>query len=224
MSRLSQYSAVNLLPELNIDPEKWSSMPSEEDIESAAHNIEDKANIKVVRVPDGNAALEKIKELIPKGAEVMNGSSTTLIEIGYQDLISSGKQDWKDMHKIVTSENDDQKRNELRRKSVGSDYFLSGVNAIAMTGELVSCDATGSRVGAWPFAAKNLMLVSGVNKIVPTLQDALERVREYAYPLEDARARKASGTPSRIGKCVIIENERRYGRITLILIHECLGY
>jgi nitrogen regulatory protein PII-like uncharacterized protein len=224
MSRISQYSAVNLLPELNIDPKKWSSIPSEEDIESVAHDIEDKANIKVIRVPDGNAALEKIKELIPKGAEVMNGSSTTLMEIGYQDLMNSGQQDWKDMHKIVTSENDYQKRNELRRRSVSSEYFLSGVNAIAMTGELVSCDATGSRVGAWPFAAKNLIFVSGVNKIVPTLQDAFQRIREYAYPLEDARARKASGTSSQIGKCVILANERKTGRITLILINERLGY
>jgi hypothetical protein len=224
MSRISQYSAVNLLPELNIDTEKWSRMPSEADIESAAHNIEDKSNIRVIRVPDGNAALEKIKELIPKGSEVMNGSSTTLIEIGYQDLLNSCQQDWKDLHKIVTSEDDSQKRNELRRRSVSSDYFLSGVNAIAMTGELVSCDATGSRVGAWPFAAKNLMLISGVNKIVPTLQDALQRIKEYAYPLEDARARKASGTSSQIGKCVILANERQTGRITLILINECLGY
>lgn len=199
-------------------------MPSEEDIASAAHVIEAKANIKVIHVSNAEDALEKIKELVPKGAEVMNGSSTTLIEIGYQNLLDSGLQDWKDMHKIITSEDDAQKRNELRRKSVSVEYFISGVNAITMTGALISCDATGSRVGAWPFAAKNLVLVSGVNKIVPTLQDALRRVKEYALPLEDARAKKAQGTPSQIGKCVILANERRTGRITLILINERLGY
>ncbi len=224
MANITQYSAINLLPELNIDPKKWSKMPPEEDIASTAHAIEGRANIKVIRVSDAKAALEKIKELVPKGAEVMNGSSTTLIEIGYQDLLNSGQQDWKDLHKIVTSENDAKKRNELRRKSVSSEYFLSGVNAIAMTGEIVSCDASGSRVGAWPFAAKNLILVSGVNKIVSTRQDALQRISEYAFPLEDARAKKAQGTPSQIGKCVILVNERQTGRITLILINECLGY
>ncbi|MFB3764570.1 MAG: lactate utilization protein [Methanotrichaceae archaeon] len=221
---MTKYSAANLLPELNLDPRRWSKIPSEDDIASTVQSIEKKANIKVIRVSDAKAALEKIKELIPKGSEVMNGSSTTLIEIGYQDLLNSGQQDWKNLHKIVTSENDAQKRNELRRKSVSSEYFLSGVNAITMTGELISCDATGSRIGAWPFAAKNLILVSGVNKIVPTLSDALQRVREYAYLLEDARTRKAQGTPSQIGKCVILANERRTGRITLILINECLGY
>jgi hypothetical protein len=224
MAIITKYSAVNLLHELDIDPEKWSSVPSEEDIALTAHRIEEKGNIEVIRVADAKAALAKIEELIPRGAEVMNGSSTTLIEIGYQDLMNNGEPGWKDLHKIVTSEDDAQKRHELRRRSVGAEYFLSGVNAIAMTGELVSCDGTGSRVGAWPFAAKNLIIVSGVNKIVPTLQDAMQRVMEYAYPLEDARAKKAQGASSWIGKCVILANERRNGRVKLILINESLGY
>jgi predicted metalloprotease len=98
------------------------------------------------------------------------------------------------------------------------------VNAIARTGELVGGDLTGSRVGAWPFAAKNLVLVAGVNKIVPTLSDALERVREYVYPLENARAQHAYGVPSRIGKCVILAYEAVPGRITLVLVNDTLGY
>ncbi len=223
MVKIAEYSAVNLLPELKVDSERWSRMPSEETIASSVQSIE-KRGIKVLRVKDGEGALAKIKEIIPSGAEVMNGSSTTLSEIGYMDLISGGYKGWKNLRSVVTSENDKEKRDELRRKSVTADYFLSGVNAIAVTGELVSCDATGSRVGAWPFAAKNLILVAGVNKIVPTLQDALQRIREYAYPLEDARAKKASGTPSVIGKCVILARERQAGRITLILVNERLGY
>jgi hypothetical protein len=224
MANTTKYSAVNLLSGLNVDSKKWGKMPSEEDIALAARAIEEKANIKVIRVSDASAALDKIEELIPRGSEVMNGSSTTLTEIGYQDLVNSGKLGWKDLHKVIASEDDAQKRHELRRRSVVSEYFISGVNAIAMTGELVSCDGTGSRVGAWPFAAKNLVLVSGVNKIVPTLQDALQRVKEYAYPLEDARAKRALGTSSWIGYCVVLANERQTGRVTLILINECLGY
>ncbi|MGA9098723.1 MAG: lactate utilization protein [Methanotrichaceae archaeon] len=224
MVNATKYSAVNLLPELKIDPKRWSRIPSESEINETAKTIEEKDNIKVIRVPDGNAALAKIKEIIPQGAEVMNGSSTTLIEIGYMDLLNSGTSSWKNLREIVISENDVDKRNELRRRSVSAEYFLSGVNAIAMTGEIVSCDGTGSRVGAWPFAAKHLVLVSGVNKIVPTLSDALQRVMEYAFPLEDARAKKALGAPSWIGKCVILANEKQTGRVTLILINECLGY
>lgn len=180
--------------------------------------------IRVLQVLDGPEALAGIKELIPAGSEVMNGSSTTLIEIGYSDLLKSEQHNWTDLYKTVISENDPEKRAEIRRKSVTSEYFLSGVNAIAMTGELVSCDASGSRVGAWPFAARHLILVAGVNKIVPTLQDALQRIREYAYPLEDARSKKVNGVASQIGKCVILVNERQQGRVTLILVNDVLGY
>jgi L-lactate utilization protein LutB len=223
MGITTKYSAVNLLPELIIDPARWNRIPLEEDISSVTKAIETRG-IKVLRVQDGPQALAKIKEIIPPGAEVMNGSSTTLIEIGYQQLMDNGEHEWKDLHKVVTSINDAKERKEVRRKSVTADYFLSGVNAIAMTGELVSCDATGSRVGAWPFAAKNLLLVSGVNKIVPTLQDALQRIKEYVYPLEDLRSKRANGIPSLIGKCIILAEERQPGRITLILINETFGY
>jgi L-lactate utilization protein LutB len=220
---ISKYSAVNLLPELKIDAARWSHIPEEQVIASTVKAIEARG-IKVFRIKDGLQALAKIKKIIPPEAEVMNGSSTTLIEIGYQKLMESGEHGWKDLRKVVTSENNALERNELRRKSVTSDYFLSGVNAIAMTGELVSCDATGSRVGAWPFAAKTLLLVSGVNKIVPTLQDALQRIKEYVYPLEDLRSKKVNGVPSQIGKCVILANERQAGRIILILINDIHGY
>jgi len=88
----------------------------------------------------------------------------------------------------------------------------------------VACDKTGSRVGAWPYAAGHLIIISGVNKIVPSLDDALRRIREYVYPLENVRSSKAYGVPSRIGKCVILANEDTPGRTTLILVKEVLGY
>lgn len=222
MGNPTKYSFVNLLKDVRVDPEKWSRIPSEQDIAASVAALE-KNNIKVIRVGDGVTALEKIKALIPPGSEVMNGASTTLIEIGYEELMN-GQHSWKDLHKAVISENDAGLRNALRRRSITSEYFLSGVQAIAMTGEIVGCDATGSRVGAWPFGAKNLILVSGINKIVPTLQDALKRIWDYAYPLEDARAIKVYGTPSAIGKCVILAKEGSQGRTTLILIDEILGY
>ncbi|MDD1678366.1 MAG: lactate utilization protein [Methanomicrobiales archaeon] len=223
MGPVTQYSAVHLIPEAKVDPAKWSRIPSEQVVVHTVQNIE-KRGITVIRTENAAEALAVLKNLIPPRAEVMNGSSTTLIEIGYEALLQSGEMAWVDQHGIITAASDDIQRAELRRKSVSADYFLSGVNAIAGTGELVSCDRTGSRVGAWPYAAGHLILVSGINKIVPTLPDALQRVREYAYPLEDARAKRAYGVGSRIGKCVILANEEIERRIFLILINDSLGY
>ena len=223
MNKITQLSAQNILPKLALDPAKWNRIPSEDDIAQTVKSIEARG-VQVIRVQNGIQALSKIRELIPPGSEVMNGSSTTLIEIGYQDLLENEQHNWRNLHKIITSENYAAKRDEIRRKSVTAEYFLSGVNAIAMTGELVSCDASGSRVGAWPFGALHLILVAGVNKIVPTLSDALQRIAEYVYPLEDARSKIVNGVPSLMGKFVILAGERKLGRIILILVDDSLGY
>ena len=223
MAKITQFSAINLIPEAGVDPGKWSAIPDKDVIDKTIHAVE-KRGIKVISVADGKEALSLLKTIIPRGAEVMNGSSTTLIEIGYEEYISQGQSDWNLVHTRITAENDDRRRADLRRKSVTAEYFLSSANAVASTGEIIACDASGSRVGAWPFAAGHLILVVGINKIVPTLEEGLNRVRLYAFPLENVRAMKVYGTPSVIGKCVILAHEKNEGRVTLILVRESLGY
>lgn len=74
------------------------------------------------------------------------------------------------------------------------------------------------------FLPGTLVLVSGASKIVPTLEAALSRVIDFAFPLEEYRARKAYGRPSQITEWVILAGEPVAGRTTLILIAEVLGY
>ena len=223
MGKLTQYSASNLVTEAQVDPDKWNRVPSSDDLAQTVERIQERG-IAVIRAPTAEGALKALRDLIPAGADVMSGSSTTLLEIGYGDFIASELSPWNDLHRALIAENDEATRHELRRASVTADYFVSGVNAIAQSGEIVACDKSGSRVGAWPFAAGHLILVSGTNKIVPTLSAAFQRVREYAYPLENVRAKRVYGVPSKIGKCVILSNEDAEGRVTLILIDESLGY
>jgi len=223
MGKLTQYSASNLVTEAQVDPDKWNRVPSSDDLAQTVERIQERG-IAVIRAPTAEGALKALRDLIPAGADVMSGSSTTLLEIGYGDFIASELSPWNDLHRALIAENDEATRHELRRASVTADYFVSGVNAIAQSGEIVACDKSGSRVGAWPFAAGHLILVSGTNKIVPTLSAAFQRVREYAYPLENVRAKRVYGVPSKIGKCVILSNEDAEGRVTLILVDESLGY
>lgn len=224
MEQNEDLSAKGLLAQAKADQKKWSKLPSDMEIAETAKAVEARG-IKTIVVMGKKEALEKLKEIIPARAAVMNGSSTTLIEIGFVDFLKNGKHGWKNMHEEILAEKDMQKQGNLRRKSVtDADYFVSSVNAIARTGELVATDASGSRVTAFPFAAKNLVLVSGANKITKDLNTALERIREYAFPLENVRAQKVYGSPSRLGKTVIIQSEMFSGRTTLILIKESLGY
>jgi L-lactate utilization protein LutB len=223
MANVTEYSAVNLMADAGVDARRWNRMPDDATIRETFAAIEAR-NIRVILVETAEDALRVVMDLIPEGAEVMNGSSTTLIEIGFDRVLRENPKKWRDYHAVITAEDDEKRRHALRRKSVAVDYFLSGVQAITRSGEVVGCDKTGSRMGAWPHAAAHLVLVSGVNKIVPTIEDALRRCREYALPLEDQRARRVYGMGSYIGKHVVLDREDTDGRVVLILIRQPPGY
>lgn len=201
----------------------WEKLPSEDVIEKTADAIRERG-IEVIIVDSKREALGKIINMIPRGAEVFHGSSVTLREIGFLDYLRSGKHEWIYLNDEILKEASQEARQERRRKALLAEYFLASVNAITQSGELVACDQSGSRVGAFPFAAKKLILIAGVHKITSTLNEAMRRVKEYAYPLEDERAMGAYGMHSLMGKWIIIEREISLGRITLILVKEKLGF
>jgi hypothetical protein len=223
MAKDTEYSAVNLMADAGVDRERWNRIPDDATIERTVAAIEAR-NIRVILADTAEDALRTVVDLIPEGAEIMNGYSTTLVEMGFDRVLKENRKGWRDYHAVITAENDAAKRHALRRKSVAADYFLSGVQAIVESGEVVGCDKSGSRMGAWPHAAAHLVLVSGTNKIVPTIDDALRRCREYCLPLENQRAQHTYGVGSYIGKHVILDREDTDGRITLVLIREPLGY
>ncbi len=212
-----------MLSEVPVNASRWTKRPSDEEVAQTVTALEERG-ITVLRVKNAQYALESLRSIIPPGAEVMDGASITLFEIGYRELLDSGQSGWKSLRAAIHAEDDAAKRHELRRQSMTAEYFVSGVNAITQSGELLACDTAGSRVGAWLFSARHLVLVSGVNKIVPTLEDAFQRVREYVYPLESARAKKKYGEQSRFAKWAIIGYEEQKDRTTLVLVDESLGY
>jgi hypothetical protein len=170
-------------------------------------------------------ALRRLQRMIPSEAEVMTGSSTTLNQIGFTDLLKSGKHTWKNWKDIILSEKDGAKQMELRRKSVLSEYFLGSVHAIAETGEMVIASASGSQLPAYIFTSNNVIWVAGTQKITPALPDAIKRVEEYVFPTEDARMKMEGAAGSTIGKLLIFEKEINPARkLTLILVNEILGF
>ncbi len=201
----------------------WEKIPDEKEFNEAVDSLTQRG-IKVIVVENKEEALEKTKELIPPRVSVANGSSTTLVQIGFVDFLQKGNHEWNNLHEEVLKEKDPAKQADLRRKMTTADFFLGSVNAISKEGELVACDQSGSRVSAYPFAAKNLLLVAGFQKITKSLEDAMKRVREHVFPLEDERAKKVYGSGTALGKWVIIEREKIPNRTTLILVKEKLGF
>lgn len=196
---------------------------NKKELEALALNMKGR-NFEVEIVASKKEALEAVKNYLPDGGEVMTGSSTTLSEIGLMDYLNSSDSKLVSLQAKIGQENDEQKRQEMRRKSVTADYFISSVNAVTEDGTLLAVDATGSRVGAMPFAAKKLILVIGSQKITKNLEEAMKRIREYVLPKENKRAMEAYGMGSMFGKWVIIEKETSSSRIKVILVEESLGF
>ena len=120
----------------------WDQLADDATIQKTIDALKEH-NVEAIVVENGGDALAKIKELIPKGASVMNGSSRTLEQIGYADYAKSTDHGWNNLHGAVTAENDAAKRAELRKKSAFSDYYLGSVHALTETGEFINASNTG---------------------------------------------------------------------------------
>lgn len=203
----------------------YDTLASQESVRRTAEGLKARG-FDPIMVEGKEEALEKIKELIPAGASVMNGSSTTLEEIGFIDYLKAGAHGWNNLHEAIILEKDPAKQSELRKHSVVSDFYLGSVHALSETGEMVIASNTGSQLPHLVFTSPNLILVVGTHKITSTLADALKRLDDHVVPLEDARALKAYGVHTAKNKVVIMhgENPMMGRKIHVLLVNEKLGF
>ncbi|GAA0652043.1 lactate utilization protein [Salarchaeum japonicum] len=220
---MSEQTKADYIDDVSVD-EEWDAHPSQSELDEAVESLE-ASGFEVEVVPDAEAALDFLTEEIPAEASVMNGHSTTLEEIGFTEYLTEGDHDWENLHAEVFSIDDDQARAKARREAQTADYFLGSVNAIGREdGTLVAADLSGSRIGAYPFAAGHVVTVAGVNKITTDEDAARERLQEYAYAFENERAQEAYGVESYPSKELVFRQETVEGRTTVVLVEETLGY
>lgn len=171
-------------------------------------------------------ALARIKELIPAGASVMNGSSRTLEEIGFVEYLKGGEHGWKNLHADILAEKDETKQAALRKQSVLSDFYLGSVHALAETGEIVIASNSGSQLPHIVYTSPNIIFVVSTKKITKDFAEAMKRVEEHVFPLEDARMKKAAGHGSFISKLLVLHREPGFSgrKVHILLVEEDLGF
>ncbi len=183
-------------------------------------------NFSVISVATGAEALAKIKEMIPKGASVMNGSSTTLNQIGFVDYLKSGEHGWDNAHESIVAETDPQKKAALRKAAINADYYLGSAHAVTQDGKIVIASASGSQLPHLAFTSQNIILVVSTSKIVADLDAAFDRIQNHVVPLEDVRMKNADMGGTVWAKTLILNTEPAFmGRnVTIIFIDEVLGF
>ncbi len=201
------------------------SLPAAPDVVARTVEAIRARGINVHLVDDAAQALAKVHELIPAGATIMTGMSQSLQEIGLEALLINKQHEWINLKDEILAEADPAVQMQLRVKSALSPWYLGSVQAVAETGEIVVASGTGSQLPAYAFTSPNLLWVVGIQKIVPTLEAGLRRIREYSLELEHVRMRALGYPGAGLSKILIIEQESPFmGRnVNLILVNEPVG-
>ncbi|MBR2490776.1 MAG: lactate utilization protein [Ruminiclostridium sp.] len=113
---------------------------------------------------------------------------------------------------------------ETLAQAAAAQVYLSSVNGIAETGEIINIDGTGNRISATLYDREKVVLIAGVNKIAPDYDQALWRARNIASPLNARRLNRK--TPCAQGdeiKCFDCKSPERICNGLTVLWHKMGG-
>ena len=192
-------------------------------------------------VENKDAVVPLVKSLLTEGCTVATGGSRTLDETGVTDLLRSGAYTYFDRNNPALSP---EEKAAMTAKGATADVYLCSSNAITEQGELYNVDGFSNRVSAIANGPKKVIMVVGVNKIVPNLDAAIRRVKTIAAPLNtkrlncdtyclktgvcmglDGSMTDGCHSPARICCSYLVSAQQRIqNRIHVILVGESLGF
>lgn len=192
-----------------------------------------KNHMEAYYLPTKQDVVPALAKLLHPGDTVAVGGSQTLAQCDVLKLLRSGEYEFLDRYQEGLSA---EELGEVFRDAFYADAFVTSTNAVTENGELYNKDGTGNRVSAMIFGPKSVIVVAGINKIVPDLHAAARRVKTVAAPLNAKRL--SCKTPCAVtGECadcssdariccstVILHQQRIAGRIKVLLVGEELGY
>lgn len=204
---------------------KYTTLASEDSIQATINSLNGNGFFPSV-VDSKETALKEIIKLIPEGSSINNGTSKTLKEVGFVDLLKEGGHNWDNLHETVLEEKDPVKQSHLRKLATISDFYLGSAHAVTENGEILIASNTGSQLPHLVFTSQNIILVVGTQKIVKNLDEAFKRLNEVVIPQEDERMKGVYGVGTTHAKSLILhkENPMMGRKIHVILVKEKLGF
>jgi len=178
-------------------------------------------------------AIHAVLSLVPECASVGIPGSVTIRELGLPEILEArGNRVIQHWDPTLEAEERAQRLND----ELASDIFLTSSNAVTLSGELVNIDGTGNRVAGMAWAKSRICFVIGINKVSRNVESALQRIRDWATPINGIRLGMdlpcvQAGfcvdckVPQRACRAVSILEKAPYGRDAhVILVGETLGY
>lgn len=174
----------------------------------------EKNGFTAIYCPTAQDALDYILQEAAEARSVGFGGSLSVMDMALAERFKEvGKEILSHQDPSLTPED----RVGIMRRQLTSDLFLTGTNALTMSGQLVNTDNTGNRVGSMAFGPKKVIVVAGRNKLVDgEKEDAIRRIKVSAAPPNTRRLRFK--TPcAETGVCVDCDSPQRICRITSII-------
>ncbi|MDO5548802.1 MAG: lactate utilization protein [Eubacteriales bacterium] len=143
------------------------------------------------------------------GRTIGFGGSVTVRQMGLYEALSAHN---------VTVWHHEIAGDEVKHLAAQCSIYITSVNAISETGEIVCIDGAGNRLAMMLYGPEKVYYVVGRNKIVSTRDAALLRAQQISGPL-NAR-RMGTKTPCAVGetpKCYNCSGKERICCCTLIL-------
>lgn len=160
------------------------------------------------------------------------GGSMTLEQMGLYELLNKhNKVFWH--HRIPNGRTS----KEVRLQANGANIYISSVNGLAETGEIINIDGNCNRIASIFYGHEKVYFVVGKNKIEKDYDSALYRARNIAAPLNAKRLGVKTPCAIKGDKCYNCKSPERIcrglsvlwdkpmtGEFEVILIDEELGY
>ena len=193
----------------------------------------EKRNMTAFYCEDMESCRNKVLELIPADSVISWGGSMSIHECGVpQALKDRGDCEVLDRSLYTTPE----QQKEFAVKTFQCNYYLMSTNAITLDGELINIDGYGNRVASLIYGPDHVIVIAGMNKVVPDVKQGFDRIRNIASPPNTIRLSK--DTPcAKTGKCgdcmspdcicnqiVVTRRSRDKERIIVILVNDNLGF
>lgn len=170
--------------------------------------------------------------LVPSESTVSFGGSVTLSETGV--LAALRERNDITMYDRDTA-NGPEEMKKIMHDALSCDYYFMSSNAITHDGELVNIDGNGNRVAALIYGPENVIVIAGMNKVVKTVDEGIDRTRNVAAPPNCVRLNKNTPCAANgvCGNCladticdqiVITRASRVPKRLKVILVGEELGF
>ena len=202
-------------------------------------NALEKRKMKGVAAKNAAHARELICNLVPKGAIVGIGDSSSVRQI--QAVFALEEKG----HRVINGFDPEKKITGLLShfengfwpmlEATVCDVFLTGSNAITEDGRIINVDGNGNRVAGMIWGHPVTILVVGRNKIVKDLEQGMDRVKNVISP-EHLKRKRVTSPCIKSGHChdctgpsracavtSIIESGPPHTQIHVIVVDEDLG-